>query len=118
LSCSEVTPTDVATPYRTCIIDIECISEDGTFPRPERDKIICITCWDSYTKEYEVFYLAHDDETEMSLRQGWAGDRDDVRIRVYTDETALLQGLVGYLDHYDPDILTGWNFTGSICRIR
>ena len=109
---AEVTPTDVVTPYRTCIIDIECISEDGTFPRPERDKIICVTCWDSYTHEYEVFYLAHDDETEMSLRQGWAGDRDDIRIRVYPDETALLQGLVGYLDHYDPDILTGWNFTG------
>jgi DNA polymerase I len=108
----EVVPTDVDIPYRTCILDIECISEDGTFPRPERDAIICVTCWDSYTKMYEVFYLAHGDETEISLRQGWTEGRDDIRIRVYPDEPALLQGLVGYIDQYDPDILTGWNFTG------
>jgi len=78
---------------RVFIIDIECEDERG-FPDPKRDKVICVTTWDSYTDEYETFLL---------------GEAENARC--YDDEVKMLSDLFGYISERDPDILTGWNFT-------
>ncbi|MDD1670825.1 MAG: hypothetical protein LUQ67_05880, partial [Methanomicrobiales archaeon] len=50
-------PAEVNAPARTCIMDIECEDERG-FPEPEQDKIIAVTCWDSFQDDYTCFLLA------------------------------------------------------------
>jgi DNA polymerase I len=78
---------------RVFIVDIECDDEHG-FPDPKRDKIVCITVWDSYINEYETFLL---------------GEAENARC--YDDEARMLQDLFKHISERDPDILTGWNFT-------
>ncbi|WP_292519795.1 DNA-directed DNA polymerase [Methanoculleus sp.] len=106
----ELVPSDVAAPARTCIMDIECVDENG-FPEAERDPIICVTCWDSFDEEYT---------TLLWQPGGVPGDApvEDPALRVhehhrvvrYPDEKAMLRGLVAYVREHDPDILSGWNF--------
>ena len=102
----ELAPSDVAVPARTCIMDIECVDEQG-FPEPERDPIICVTCWDSFDGDY----------TTLLWQPGGApGDAPDLRVHerhkvvLYPDEVSMLRGLVAYIRERDPDILSGWNF--------
>ena len=47
---------DLDAPARTCIMDIECEDERG-FPDPQRDAVICITCFDSFDLDYTTFLL-------------------------------------------------------------
>jgi len=106
----ELAPSSVAAPARTCIMDIECVDEQG-FPEPERDPIICVTCWDSFDDDYT---------TLLWQPGGVPGDApvDDPALRVheqhrvvrYPDEVSMLRGLVAYIRERDPDILSGWNF--------
>jgi len=106
----ELAPSDVAVPARTCIMDIECVDERG-FPEPERDPIICVTCWDSFDEDYT---------TLLWQPGGVPGGApvDDPALRVheqhqvfrYSDEVSMLRGLVAYIRERDPDILSGWNF--------
>ncbi len=53
---AEVEPSEIDVRARCCFIDIECEDERG-FPDPNRDKIICITCHDSYDDRYTSFLL-------------------------------------------------------------
>ncbi|WOX55560.1 MULTISPECIES: DNA-directed DNA polymerase [unclassified Methanoculleus] len=102
----ELAPSDVVAPARTCIMDIECVDEQG-FPEPERDPIICVTCWDSFDEDYV---------TLLWQPGGVQGDVPDLcvngrhRVVRYPDEVSMLRGLVDYVRKRDPDILSGWNF--------
>jgi len=106
----ELVPVDIKAPARTCIMDIECVDEQG-FPEPERDPVICVTCWDSFDGDYTTLLWQPD---------GVPGDApvDDPGLRIheqhrvirYPDEVAMLRGLVTYVRERDPDILSGWNF--------
>ncbi len=106
----ELVPVDIKAPARTCIMDIECVDEQG-FPEPERDPVICVTCWDSFDGDYT---------TLLWQPGGVPGDApvDDPGLRIheqhrvirYPDEVAMLRGLVTYVRERDPDILSGWNF--------
>lgn len=49
---SDLAPAEIKAPARTCIMDIECVDEEGFPPEPERDPIICVTCWDSFDGDY------------------------------------------------------------------
>jgi DNA polymerase I len=106
IECRELTPTEIKAPARTCIMDIECVDEEG-FPEPERDPIICVTCWDSFDDDYT---------TLLWQPGGAAGDAPDLcvqerhRVIRYPDEVSMLKGLVDYVKERDPDILSGWNF--------
>ncbi|HOI13348.1 MAG TPA: 3'-5' exonuclease, partial [Methanoculleus sp.] len=103
---SDLAPADIKAPARTCIMDIECVDEEG-FPEPERDPIICVTCWDSFDDDYT---------TLLWQPGGAAGDDAGLRLherhRVvrYPDEVSMLRGLAAYTKERDPDILSGWNF--------
>lgn len=108
----ELAPADVAAPARVCIMDIECVDERG-FPEPERDAIICITCWDSFDEDYTTLLWTPGgvlpgagpvDAPDLSIH----GRRH--RVIRFPDEVAMLRGLVDYIRERDPDILSGWNF--------
>ncbi|MDD1676641.1 MAG: DNA-directed DNA polymerase [Methanomicrobiales archaeon] len=108
-------PASVDAPARICILDIECEDHRG-FPEPEKDAIICITCWDSFEDTYTSFLL--DPGTAMStvrlpgeggLENGcFCAERH--AITVCKDERSLLRSFAEYVKGRDPDILSGWNF--------
>ncbi len=102
----EIAPADVKAPARTCIMDIECVDELG-FPEPERDPIICITCWDSFDEIYTTLLWTPGgvpgDAPEFSLHERHQVTR-------FPNEVAMLRGLIDYVREHDPDILSGWNF--------
>jgi DNA polymerase I len=102
----ELAPAEVKAPARTCIMDIECVDEQG-FPEPERDPIICITCWDSFNEDYTTLLWmpggVPGDAPELSLHERH-------RVIRFPDEVTMLRGLVDYIKERDPDILSGWNF--------
>ncbi|MDV2481772.1 DNA polymerase [Methanoculleus sp. Wushi-C6] len=102
----ELAPSDVKAPARTCIMDIECVDEQG-FPEPARDPIICVTCWDSFDEDYTTLLWqpggVPGDAPELSLHE-------QHRVVRFSDEVSMLRGLVAYVRERDPDILSGWNF--------
>ena len=112
----DVTPAEVDTPARTCILDIECEDERG-FPDPQRDAITCITCHDSFDNDYTTFLLAAggtpaditQKESEGGLKNG-CFRKEMHTICTFTDEVALLRAFVVYINARDPDVLSGWNF--------
>jgi DNA polymerase, archaea type len=113
---TECTPATVDAPARTCIIDIECEDERG-FPDTQRDKIICITCYDSFDEDYVTFLLAGggippaiaQKEAEGGLKNG-CFQSGTHKICAYAEETAMLRAFAAYLAERDPDVLSGWNF--------
>ena len=113
----EIAPVDVNYPARVCIVDIECSDERG-WPDSEKDPIICITCHDSFDDTYVTFLLAKNHpgagkeiDSQKPLANG-CFDKTNHAIGTFTSETALLKAFSQYIRSRDPDILTGWNFTG------
>ena len=103
-------------PARICILDIECEDERG-FPEPGRDRIICLTAWDSFDDHYTTFVSSPcGDAYDFSGRQAKGGlkngcfSHDRHTICTYPGETAMIGGFVEYIRKKDPDILSGWNF--------
>jgi len=111
----EIAVAEVDAPARTCIIDIECEDERG-FPDPQRDKITCICCYDSFDGDYTTFLLENglpgeiaDKVNEGGLKNGCF--RKDIHtICPYADETEMLRAFAAYIIARDPDVLSGWNF--------
>ncbi len=113
-----LTPADVIAPARVCFLDIECEDARG-FPNPDQDRIICITCWDSFSEEYTTLVLESDGRCLDVSRQRSEGGlnngcfRDGVHtICTYSGEREMLEALCGYMTARDPDIVSGWNFVG------
>ncbi len=112
---SEVSPEEVDAPARTCLMDIECEDERG-FPEPERDAIICITAWDSFTKEYSTFIYASRADQDLSALHTREGKPNGCfsagshNISIFENETEMLRNFAGYIRRTDPDVLSGWNF--------
>lgn len=109
-------PAEVDAPARSCIIDIECEDERG-FPDPQRDAIICITCYDSSNNDYTTFLFRDGGESrEITEKEAEGGlvngcfRKDTHTICTYTDEVAMLRAFSAYIVARDPDVLSGWNF--------
>jgi len=106
----------VSSPARVCMLDIECEDERG-FPEPERDRIICLTAWDSFDDHYTSFVSsptgdAYDFSARIAtggLNNGCFAERRH-SIFTYAGEKAMLGGFIDYIRKTDPDILSGWNF--------
>ena len=111
----EIAPAEIDVPARTCFIDIECEDERG-FPDPQRDKIICITCHDSFDEDYTTFLLVGGMPDEITRKEEDGGlangcfRKGTHTICIYADEVAMLKGFATYLVSRDPDVLSGWNF--------
>ncbi|MEI8331719.1 MAG: DNA-directed DNA polymerase [Methanomicrobiales archaeon] len=109
-------PTHIDAPARSCIIDIECEDERG-FPDPQRDAIICITCYDSFDNDYTTFLFRSegeavdiaDKEAEGGLVNG-CFQKETHTICTYPEEVAMLRAFSAYIVARDPDVLSGWNF--------
>ncbi|MFA5715763.1 MAG: 3'-5' exonuclease, partial [Candidatus Paceibacterota bacterium] len=97
---SEIAPADLNYPSRVCTIDIECSDENG-WPDARSDPITCVTCYDSFTKEYTTFVLGDSDRRMPAP--------DHCTTIVFQKEKDLLKELISYITDTDPDILTGWN---------
>ena len=95
---------EVNAPARTCMMDIECEDERG-FPEPDRDKIIAVTCWDSFQDDYTSFLLAPAGAVPVICPVD-----ERIAVEVFTDEKEMLLGLARYMRERDPDVLSGWNF--------
>jgi DNA polymerase I len=112
-----LTPAEVQVPARVCLLDIECDDARG-FPSPEQDRIICMTCWDSFEGDYVTFLLESCTPLDVQTRQPQGGLKNGCfcegthQICSYKDEKEMLKGLVAYFSDRDPDIVSGWNFLG------
>ncbi len=109
----EVVPAELDVPARVCFIDIECEDEQG-FPDPNRDRVICITCHDSYEDRYTTFLLRPKetaiDEAAIASGLNNACVREDGHtLCVYDSEMGLFAGLSEYVQRTDPDVVSGWN---------
>ncbi|MDY6775215.1 MAG: DNA polymerase domain-containing protein [Halobacteria archaeon] len=96
---SEVEPCDVNAPARTGIIDIEVEDRHG-FPENGEEPIICLTAWDSFDDEYDVFVFDADAPDEV----------DGARVHSYETEEEMLDGFLSYVEEKDFDLFSGWNF--------
>jgi len=112
----DIAPAEVDAPARTCIVDIECEDERG-FPDPERDAIICITCFDSFDNDYTTFLFSRSGASpEIAAKEREGGLENGCfrkgthTIFTYPDEVAMLRAFAGYIIARDPDVLSGWNF--------
>jgi len=110
------TPEQVPPP-RVCTYDIEVkmggrgppvVSEDGT--EQARNPITAITAHDSYTDEYTVWLLAHND-WDVSDSQA-ARDAVDADVSVYKNPKTVVSMFCEYVTERDFDILTGWSASG------
>ena len=108
--------TEVSSPARVCMLDIECEDERG-FPEPGRDRIICLTAWDSFDDHYTSFVSSPcGDAYDFTSRMATGGLKNGCfahgkhTICTYAGEKAMLEGLIDYIKNKDPDILSGWNF--------
>jgi len=109
-------PDDVPPP-RICTLDIEVkqggrgppvVSEDGT--EQARNPITAITAHDSYTDEYTVWLLAHNDWGVADSQA--ARDAVDADVSVYKNPKTVVSMFCEYVTERDFDILTGWSASG------
>jgi len=112
---------------RTIYLDIEVYS-DGEFPDPTEAEqpVTSISAYDSYDDEYKAWIL-HTEEWANTVPGGYGGSEEDfekmedhfeeqyderwpgTEVRVFADESYLLDDFHEYVIDRRPDIMTGWN---------
>jgi DNA polymerase elongation subunit (family B) len=87
--------------------DIECTSEDGSFPQPERDgdHVIQIGTTFNYYGETECFY-------KHIITFKSCDPIEGVDVESYDDERQVLIAWAKLLERTNPDIITGYNICG------
>jgi DNA polymerase elongation subunit (family B) len=87
--------------------DIECTSEDGSFPQPMRDgdKVIQIGITLSRYGEADCYY-----KHLLSLKE--TANIEGVTVEWFKTEEDLLLGFTKFIRKFDPDIITGYNIFG------
>lgn len=94
-------------PLEIASFDIECVSEDGSFPQPERDndKIIQIGTTFSRFGENDCYY-------RHIVTLGKCKKLDGVDIESYQTEKEMLLAWTELLRRTNPDVITGYNIFG------
>ncbi|WP_152042210.1 DNA-directed DNA polymerase [Salinigranum salinum] len=109
----EVEAQEVDADLRVNTFDIEVDDRNG-FPEDGEEPIVCLTSHDSYDDEYVVWHTVAPEGNGVSVESlsGYDPLREgiDVEVRSFTDEAAMLDAFVSYVEETDPDVLTGWNF--------
>jgi len=96
------------TPLKVAAYDIECMSESGQFPVPDKDPVIQIgitTRWsNAMTKSIsrKVFVWPSVDKSEDP----------SVEFRGYRTEADMIEGFMEYVQQENPDIICGYNTYG------
>jgi DNA polymerase elongation subunit (family B) len=93
--------------FKIAAFDLECTSEDGNFPQPERDgdKIIQIGITFSRYGESECY-----EKVILCLKE--TNNIPDAEVIWYETEQELLLGFTKLIRQKDPDIITGYNIFG------
>lgn len=117
----DLVPIELNYKSRVCMLDIECSDERG-FPNSDKDPIICLTCFDSFEEKYTTFLYIDKDlklYTEKKIKEkiedgGFENGcfRDPNSVFVYTSEKEMLEDFCKYIQHTNPDIISGWNAVG------
>ena len=94
---------DVRVDLRKMYLDIEVLSIEETKidAREARYPIGVIGLYDSYTREYRIFYLDRDVKI----------DRENTVLISCRDERDLLESFISYVSDNCPDVITGWFIT-------
>ena len=94
-------------PIKIMSYDIECTSEDGSFPQPYRDndKIIQIGNTFNILGSKDCYY-----KNIITLKS--CDDIEDVDVEYYDTEEEVIIAWCKMLIKQDPDIITGWNIFG------
>jgi DNA polymerase elongation subunit (family B) len=94
-------------PFTIAAIDIECVSEDGSFPQASRDgdKIIMIATTFSRYGEDECFY-------KHAVVLGSCNPIPGAEVVSCKTESELLVEWSKMIRKRDPDFITGWNIFG------
>ncbi len=100
--CRDIMPFEIAS------FDIECVSEDGSFPQPERDfdQVIQIGTTFSRFGENDCYYR------HIITLGKCKKKKYDFDIECYDDEKQVLLAWVKLLERTNPDIITGYNILG------
>ena len=114
----EVAATDVDADPRVCTFDIE-VNDRAGFPEDGEEPIVCLTSHDSYRDEYVMWLYeapAGDGSIPAEIEEYEPIEGDiEHEVRAFSDEEAMLEAFLTYIDDTDPDILTGWNFEDFDC---
>ena len=104
--CRDIMPITIAS------FDIECVSEDGSFPQAGRDydKIIQIGTTFSKFGESDCYYK-HIITLGKCKRKGLTIELD-FDIEAYLTEKEVLLAWVKLLERMNPDVITGYNILG------
>ncbi len=110
----EVTPTELITEPRVCMLDIEVDDRHG-FPEDGEEPIVCLTAHDAFSNQYVCWlYKAPDGEgtvpADLANYEFLSGG-PELAIRSFETEAAMLADLINYVETKDIDVLSGWNFT-------
>ena len=101
LYCLDTLPTkgyDYNGDWRIGYIDIETEVMGGmSDSNNPTDRVLCLTCYDNYTKEYHFFYFGD----EVIESQG------DIRVHRYTKEMDMLTGIMEWMSKKEFDVVTG-----------
>ncbi len=114
----EVQAAPVDADPRVLTFDIE-VNDRAGFPEEGEEPIVCLTSHDSVDDEYIMWLyeapvgdaVAPDEITDYDPIEGDI----DHEIRSFSEEEAMLEAFLAYIDGTDPDILTGWNFEDFDC---
>ena len=106
-------PADVTADIRVNTFDIEVEDRSG-FPEEGEEPIVCLTSHDSYSDEY-IVWLYEAPTGDGEIPDGLPdyeplSESINLSVRTYTQEAAMLDAFVSYLDDTSPDLTTGWNF--------
>ncbi|AYV78446.1 MAG: DNA polymerase family B elongation subunit [Edafosvirus sp.] len=94
-------------PFIIASYDIECTSEDGSFPKSDRagDKITQIGTTFSKFGENDVYH-------QHLITLGSCDDIEGATVESYETEGEVLMAWVRLIKKMNPDIVTGWNIFG------
>jgi len=98
------------TKYRVLYFDIETTTDEG-FPnwKNAKEKITCITYYDSYEKIYNTFVLKPEEDKEY--------ENDNENVYFFSDEKDMIMNFINLVRRNDFDILTGWNISFDLTYI-
>ena len=94
-------------PFKIAGFDIECMSEDGSFPQPKRDgdQIIQIGTTFSRFGDSECYR-----KVIFTLKS--CNPIEGVEVKSFENEVQLMRAWTKLLEEEDPDIITGYNILG------
>lgn len=92
---------DIA-PLRVLSFDIECASDPGVFPTPDKDPVIQIACVCKEQNSTEPF-------AKIIFTQGTCAMTRGADLVTCKDEKTMLRKWAEFVCEVDPDIITGYN---------